>query len=79
MVSPYRGTKLYELSGASELFPEACTKAHDLTMLQATVNRAFREFYLRPAVLWSRLRRMDPRLWRRQVALFRAFVRPALS
>lgn len=79
VVSPYRGTKLYELSGASEPFPEACTKAHDLTMLQATVNRAFREFYLRPAVLWSRLRRMDPRLWRRQVALFWAFVRPALS
>lgn len=76
-VSPYRGTALFEMSGLYELFPEVL-KEHDSTVLQEIVNRAFQEFYLRPEVLWSRLRRMDVRLWRRQVALFRDFVRPVL-
>jgi anaerobic magnesium-protoporphyrin IX monomethyl ester cyclase len=77
-VSPYRGTPLFEMSGSRELFPEVFSKEHDAAFLQAIVNRAFREFYMRPAVLWSRLRSMDIRLWRRQAALFRNFVRPAL-
>lgn len=76
-VSPYRGTVLFEMSGLYELFPEVL-KEHDSAFLQGIVNRAFQEFYLRPEVLWSRLRRMDVRLWRRQAALFRDFVRPAL-
>lgn len=77
-VTPYRGTRLYEMSGSSELFPEVFSKEHDAVVLQGIVSRAFREFYLRPAVLWSRIRRMDLRLWRRQAALFRDFARPAL-
>ncbi len=79
VATPYRGTKLFEMSGTSELFPEAFSKEHDPTFLQAIANRAFREFYLRPAMVWSRVRRMDLRLWRRQAALFWNFVRPALS
>jgi radical SAM superfamily enzyme YgiQ (UPF0313 family) len=78
-VTPYMGTKLYEMSGSSELFPEALSKEHDPLILQAIANRAFREFYLRPAMLWSRLRRVDVRLWRRQAALFWHYVRPALT
>lgn len=77
-VSPYRGTTLYEMSGSDELFPEVFSKEHDSDILQGIVNRAFQQFYLRPAVLWSRLCRMDLRLWRRQAALFLDFVRPAL-
>ncbi len=77
-VSPYRGTTLFEMSGSRELFPEVFSKEHDAAFLQGIVNRAFQEFYVRPAVLWSRLRSMDVRLWRRQAALFRDFVRPAL-
>jgi radical SAM superfamily enzyme YgiQ (UPF0313 family) len=77
-VSPYRGTPLFEMSGSCELFPEVFSKEHDAVVLQGIVNRAFQEFYVRPAVLWSRLRSMDIRLWRRQAALFRDFVRPAL-
>lgn len=77
-VSPYRGTTLFEMSGSRELFPEVFSKEHDSAFLQGIVNRAFQEFYLRPAVLWSRVRSMDVRLWRRQAALFRNFVRPAL-
>ncbi len=79
IATPYRGTKLFEMSGSSELFPEAFEKEHDPAFLQAIANRAFREFYLRPAVVWSRVRGMDLRLWRRQAALFWNFVRPALS
>ncbi|HWR20749.1 MAG TPA: radical SAM protein [Verrucomicrobiae bacterium] len=78
-VTPYLGTKLYEMSGSSELFPEVLSKEHNPLLLQAIADRAFREFYLRPAVLWSRLQRMDLRHWRRQAALFRHFVRPAFS
>jgi radical SAM superfamily enzyme YgiQ (UPF0313 family) len=77
-VSPYRGTPLFEMSGSCELFPEVFSKEHDAVVLQGIVNRAFQEFYVRPAVLWSRLRSMDIRLWRRQAALFLDFVRPAL-
>jgi radical SAM superfamily enzyme YgiQ (UPF0313 family) len=78
-VTPYLGTKLYEMSGSSELFPEVLSKEHDPLLLQAIANRAFREFYLRPAVVWSRFRRVDLRLWRRQAALFWHYVRPAFS
>ena len=78
-VTPYLGTKLYEMSGSSELFPEVLSKEHDPLILQAIANRAFREFYLRPAMLWSRFRRVDLRLWRRQAALFWHYVRPALT
>lgn len=78
VVSPYRGTPLFEMSGSHELFPEVFSKEHDAAVLQGVVNRAFQEFYVRPAVLWSRLRSMDIRLWRRQAALFRDFIRPAL-
>lgn len=78
-VTPYLGTKLYEMSGSSELFPEVLSKEHDPLLLQAIANRAFREFYLRPAMLWSRFRRVDLRLWRRQAALFWHYVRPALT
>jgi len=78
-VTPYLGTTLYEMSGSSELFPEVLSKEHDPRLLQAIANRAFREFYLRPAVVWSRLRRVDLRLWRRQAALFWDYVRPAFS
>ncbi|NJD67285.1 MAG: hypothetical protein C3F12_05595 [Candidatus Methylomirabilota bacterium] len=77
-VSPYRGTALFEMSGSRELFPEVFDREHDAAFLRGVVNRAFHEFYLRPAILWSRLRRMDPGLWRRQAALFMDFVRPAL-
>jgi anaerobic magnesium-protoporphyrin IX monomethyl ester cyclase len=79
IASPYRGTKLFEMSGSSELFPEAFTKEHDPAILQGIANRAFREFYLRPAVVWSRLRTIDLHLWRRQAALFWEFVRPAFT
>ena len=79
IASPYRGTKLFEMSGSSELFPEVFSKEHDLAFLQAITNRAFWEFYLRPATFWSRVRRMDLRLWHRQAALFWEFVRPAFS
>jgi radical SAM superfamily enzyme YgiQ (UPF0313 family) len=79
IASPYRGTKLFEMSGSSELFPEVFSKEHDPATLQDIANRAFREFYLRPTAVWSRLRRIDLRLWRRQVALFWEFVRPAFS
>ena len=79
LATPYRGTKLFEMSGSSELFPEVFRKEHDPAFLQGIANRAFREFYLRPAMVWSRLRRMDLHLWRRQAALFWNFVRPALS
>lgn len=79
VASPYRGTKLFEMSGSSELFPEVFSKEHDHDVLQSIANRAFWEFYLRPAVAWSRLRRMDLHLWRRQAALFWNFVRPASS
>jgi radical SAM superfamily enzyme YgiQ (UPF0313 family) len=79
VASPYRGTKLFEMSGSSELFPEVFSKEHDPAILQGIANRAFREFYLRPAVVWSRIRRIDLHLWRRQAALFREFVRPAFS
>jgi radical SAM superfamily enzyme YgiQ (UPF0313 family) len=79
IASPYRGTKLFEMSGSSELVPEVFSKEHDLAFLEAITNRAFREFYLRPAVVWSRLRKMDLHLWRRQAALFWDFVRPAFS
>lgn len=78
-VTPYLGTKLYEISGVSELFPEVLGKEHDPRLLQAVADRAFREFYLRPAVLWSRLRRADLHLWRRQAALFWDYVRPVFS
>ena len=78
-VTPYLGTKLYEMSGASELFPDVLSKEHDPRLLQAVADRAFREFYLRPAVLWSRIRRVDLHLWRRQAALFWDYVRPAFS
>lgn len=78
-VTPYLGTKLYEMSGASELFPEVLSKEHDPPLLQAIANRAFREFYLRPAVVWSRFRRANLRHWRRQAALFWHYVRPAFS
>lgn len=78
-VTPYLGTKLYEMSGSSELFPEVLSKEHDPLILQAIASRAFREFYLRPAMLWSRFRRVDVRLWRRQAALFWHYVRPALT
>lgn len=76
-VSPYRGTALYDMSGSRELFPEVFNKEHDAAVLHGVVKRAFHEFYLRPAVLWSRLCRMDLSLWRRQAALFLDFVRPA--
>ncbi|PTL35877.1 hypothetical protein CLG94_09000 [Candidatus Methylomirabilis limnetica] len=78
-VTPYLGTTLYEMSGASELFPDVLSKEHDPRLLQAVADRAFREFYLRPAVLWSRIRRVDLHLWRRQAALFWDYVRPAFS
>lgn len=78
VVSPYRGTALFAMNGSRELFPEVFSKEHDAVFLQGIVDRAFQEFYVRPAVLWSRLRSMDVRLWRRQAALFRDFVRPAL-
>lgn len=79
IASPYRGTKLFEMSDSSELFPEVFSKEHDAAFLQSIANRAFWEFYLRPAVVWSRLHRMDLHLWRRQAALFWDFVRPAFS
>jgi hypothetical protein len=79
VASPYRGTKLFEMSDSSELFPEAFSKEHDPAILQGIANRAFREFYLRPAMVWSRLRTIDLHLWRRQAALFWEFVRPAFS
>lgn len=78
-VTPYLGTKLYEMSGSSELFPEVLSKEHDPLLLQAIADRAFREFYLRPAVVWSRLRRANLRHWRRQAALFWYYVRPAFT
>lgn len=78
-VTPYLGTKLYEMSGASELFPDVLSKEHDPRLLQAVADRAFREFYLRPAVAWSRLRRANLRHWRRQAALFWYYVRPAFT
>lgn len=77
VASPYRGTKLFEMSDSSELFPEVFSKEHDPAILQGIANRAFREFYLRPAMVWSRLRRIDLHLWHRQAALFWEFVRPA--
>jgi radical SAM superfamily enzyme YgiQ (UPF0313 family) len=77
-VSPYRGTTLFEMSGSCELFPEVFSKEHDSAFLQGIVNRAFQEFYLRPAIVWSRLRRANLRHWRRQAALFWRYVRPAL-
>jgi coproporphyrinogen III oxidase-like Fe-S oxidoreductase len=79
VVTPYRGTKLFEISGSSELFPEVLEQEHDPAFLRETANRAFREFYLRPAAFWHRVRKMDLRLWRRQAALFWSFVRPAFS
>jgi hypothetical protein len=79
VVSPYRGTRLFEMSGSAELFPEAFSKEHDLAFLEFIASRAFREFYLRPTVVWSRLRTLTPRLWHRQLALFWDFVRPARS
>jgi len=79
LATPYRGTKLFEMSGSSELFPEVFRKEHDPAFLQGIASRAFREFYLRPAMVWSQLRRMNLHLWRRQAALFWNFVRPALS
>jgi anaerobic magnesium-protoporphyrin IX monomethyl ester cyclase len=79
VVSPYRGTRLFEISGSSELFPEVFSKEHDAAVLQGIANRAFREFYLRPGAVWSRLRRMDLKLWRRQAALFWNYVQPAPS
>ncbi|MBI2883495.1 MAG: radical SAM protein [Candidatus Methylomirabilis oxyfera] len=78
-VTPYLGTKLYEMSGSPELFPEVLSKEHDPLLLQAIADRAFREFYLRPAVAWSRLRRANLRHWRRQAALFWYYVRPAFT
>jgi radical SAM superfamily enzyme YgiQ (UPF0313 family) len=79
VVTPYRGTKFFEISGSSELFPEVFEKEHDPAFLRAIANRALWEFYLRPTVLWRRVRKMDLRLWRRQAALFWSFVRPAFS
>jgi len=79
VASPYRGTKLFEMSGSSELFPEAFTKEHDVAFLRWITSRAFREFYLRPEAVWRLVRTMSPRLWLRQAALFWHFVRPAPS
>jgi radical SAM superfamily enzyme YgiQ (UPF0313 family) len=74
IASPYPGTELYAMSGSTELFPEAYTKEHSLTGLEATVRRAFKRFYLRPQYAWSRITEGSPAAWKKQFKLFWAFI-----
>ncbi len=75
VASPYPGTRLFDMNGSPELFPEAFTKEHALSDLDAMVRRAFREFYIRPAYAVSRVLDGTPAAWMKQLKLFWAFTR----
>jgi len=75
IASPYPGTRLYEMSESSELFPEAYTKEHSLRDLEETVRRAFKKFYVRPTYALSRILEGNPAAWKKQLRLFWEFIR----
>ena len=75
IASPYPGTKLYKMSGSRELFPEAYTREHSQKALEEKVRRAYKMFYIRPAYILSRVVNGSPAIWRKQLKLFKGFIK----
>lgn len=83
VATPYPTTKLYEGLSAGDptlrwgesggRLTENFGGPTELPRLRALEARAYREFYLRPGYLLSRLLQGSPSSWRRQWNLFRAY------
>jgi radical SAM superfamily enzyme YgiQ (UPF0313 family) len=74
-ISPYQGTPLYDqLNGeASGLFPTFLGTPQQQDAVDELVKKAFREFYLRPRYIASRLFRASPASLWRQLRLFAGY------
>jgi anaerobic magnesium-protoporphyrin IX monomethyl ester cyclase len=79
VATPYPGTALFEDSGCVSSPGEDCLEipahceGHDPVLLDSITRRAFKNFYLRPRYVASRILQGNARSWMRQLRLFRGF------